>query len=198
MDDAGSEHESGWILVEGSNIVAVGDGPEPEAAERVDLRQRGCDAGSRQHASSPLPDPHAGAGAGGRPLHLAPGAVPRLVANRRGRRVRRGPHRDRRARAVGLHDGLRPPLRLPARARGPDRGRGAGGSRDRPPHRGVTRVDGSRHLRGRPPAGRPRRGARRRSRRDRAPGRRSFTSPDRVPASSSRWHPVRRFPSPGA
>jgi cytosine/adenosine deaminase-related metal-dependent hydrolase len=37
MDDAGSEHESGWILVDGSTIAAVGSGPEPEAAERVDL-----------------------------------------------------------------------------------------------------------------------------------------------------------------
>ncbi len=37
MDDAGSEHESGWLLVEGSTIAAVGSGPEPEALERVDL-----------------------------------------------------------------------------------------------------------------------------------------------------------------
>ena len=37
MDDAGSEHESGWLLVEGSTISAVGSGPEPVAAERVDL-----------------------------------------------------------------------------------------------------------------------------------------------------------------
>ena len=32
-------------------------------------------------------------------------------------RVRGRAHRPRRARALGLHDGLRPPLRLPARAR---------------------------------------------------------------------------------
>ena len=37
MDDASSEHESGWILVDGSTIAAVGSGPEPEAPERVDL-----------------------------------------------------------------------------------------------------------------------------------------------------------------
>ena len=37
MDDAGSEHESGWILIDGSSIAAVGSGPEPDAAERVDL-----------------------------------------------------------------------------------------------------------------------------------------------------------------
>ncbi|MCY7301534.1 MAG: 8-oxoguanine deaminase [Thermoleophilia bacterium] len=37
MDDAGSEHESGWILVDGSTIAAIGSGPEPDATERVDL-----------------------------------------------------------------------------------------------------------------------------------------------------------------
>ena len=38
MDDAGSEHESGWILVDGSTIAAAGSGPEPGADERVDLK----------------------------------------------------------------------------------------------------------------------------------------------------------------
>jgi len=37
MDDSESEHESGWILVDGSTIEALGSGPEPEATERVDL-----------------------------------------------------------------------------------------------------------------------------------------------------------------
>ena len=37
MDDAGAEHESGWVLVDGSTIAAVGSGPEPDAAKRVDL-----------------------------------------------------------------------------------------------------------------------------------------------------------------
>jgi cytosine/adenosine deaminase-related metal-dependent hydrolase len=37
MDDAGTEHESGWILVEEGLIAAVGAGAEPEADERVDL-----------------------------------------------------------------------------------------------------------------------------------------------------------------
>ena len=36
-DDAGSEHESGWLLVEDGFIAAVGGGTEPEADERVDL-----------------------------------------------------------------------------------------------------------------------------------------------------------------
>jgi cytosine/adenosine deaminase-related metal-dependent hydrolase len=38
MDDAGTEHASGWLLVTGSTIEAVGSGSEPEAAARVDLR----------------------------------------------------------------------------------------------------------------------------------------------------------------
>jgi cytosine/adenosine deaminase-related metal-dependent hydrolase len=36
-DDAGTEHPSGWVLVENGRIAAVGDGPEPEAAERIEL-----------------------------------------------------------------------------------------------------------------------------------------------------------------
>src|SRR5437879_12743074 len=38
MDDAGSEHDGGWLLVEGGLIEAVGGGGEaPDANERVDL-----------------------------------------------------------------------------------------------------------------------------------------------------------------
>ena len=36
-DDEGSEHESGWLLVEDSLIGATGEGPEPVADQRVDL-----------------------------------------------------------------------------------------------------------------------------------------------------------------
>jgi len=36
-DDAGTEHESGWLLVEDGVVVATGAGAEPEATERVDL-----------------------------------------------------------------------------------------------------------------------------------------------------------------
>ncbi len=36
-DDAGSEHSSGWVLVDGEWIAAVGGGEEPEADERIDL-----------------------------------------------------------------------------------------------------------------------------------------------------------------
>jgi 8-oxoguanine deaminase len=37
MDDESTEHPDGWVLVEGTEIVAVGSGPEPEHAERVDV-----------------------------------------------------------------------------------------------------------------------------------------------------------------
>jgi cytosine/adenosine deaminase-related metal-dependent hydrolase len=38
MDDAGTEHDGGWLLVEDGVVTATGSGPEPEAAERVDLK----------------------------------------------------------------------------------------------------------------------------------------------------------------
>jgi cytosine/adenosine deaminase-related metal-dependent hydrolase len=37
MDDAGAEHEDGWVLVEDGLVAATGGGAEPEADERVDL-----------------------------------------------------------------------------------------------------------------------------------------------------------------
>jgi cytosine/adenosine deaminase-related metal-dependent hydrolase len=37
MDDAGTEHDDGWVLVEGSEIVAVGAGDEPVGVNRVDV-----------------------------------------------------------------------------------------------------------------------------------------------------------------
>jgi cytosine/adenosine deaminase-related metal-dependent hydrolase len=37
MDDAGTEHEDGWVLVEDGLVAATGGGSEPEAEERVDL-----------------------------------------------------------------------------------------------------------------------------------------------------------------
>jgi 8-oxoguanine deaminase len=37
MDDAGSEYPQGWVLVEDDVVAGVGEGPEPEAAERADL-----------------------------------------------------------------------------------------------------------------------------------------------------------------
>lgn len=37
MDDAGTEHRSGWLHVEDGFVVATGSGAEPVVAERVDL-----------------------------------------------------------------------------------------------------------------------------------------------------------------
>jgi cytosine/adenosine deaminase-related metal-dependent hydrolase len=37
MDDAGTEHDEGWVLVEDGVVAATGGGAEPEADERVDL-----------------------------------------------------------------------------------------------------------------------------------------------------------------
>ncbi len=37
MDDAGTEHESGWVLVESGIVAAVGDGQPPDADEVGDL-----------------------------------------------------------------------------------------------------------------------------------------------------------------
>ena len=37
MDDAGTEHEDGWVLVGDGVVAATGGGVEPEADERVDL-----------------------------------------------------------------------------------------------------------------------------------------------------------------
>jgi cytosine/adenosine deaminase-related metal-dependent hydrolase len=36
-DDAGTEHSSGWVLVEDGVVSSVGEGEEPEADERVEL-----------------------------------------------------------------------------------------------------------------------------------------------------------------
>ncbi|HEU0245811.1 MAG TPA: 8-oxoguanine deaminase [Gaiellaceae bacterium] len=37
-DDGGSEHASGWLLEDNGIVSAVGEGAEPEADERIDLR----------------------------------------------------------------------------------------------------------------------------------------------------------------
>jgi len=37
MDDAGTEHRDGWVLVEQGRIAAVGDGAPPAAGTLVDL-----------------------------------------------------------------------------------------------------------------------------------------------------------------
>ena len=100
--------------------------PNGQGGDEVrDLRGAVVTPGPDQHAPPPLPDPHARAGAGGRPLHLAAHALPDLGAHRRRDGVRRRAHRARRAGAVRVQHGVRPPLRLPARRLRARRGRAA-------------------------------------------------------------------------
>ncbi len=197
MDDAGTEHDERLAPRRTARSATSAPGPNRPRRTRRPAR-RGRHAGPRQHPPPPLPDADARASAAGRPLHVAARAVSGLVADRRRGGVRRRTHRPRGARAVRVHDGLRPPLRLPARSRGPDRGRGPGGARDRRADRRLARLDGSRRLGRRPPARRARRGARRRARRDRAPRRRRCTSRATVPGCSWPSPRARRSPSPAA
>ena len=160
-------------------------------------RRRGRHTRPRQHPPSPLPDPHARPGAAGDAVRMARRALPDLGPDRRGGRVRRGPHRDRRADALRVHDRLRPPLRLPARPHRARRGGGAGGDGARLPPRRLARLDGPRRLRRRPAAGRARRGDRRRARGHGAARRSSCTRPGPAPGSRSQSRRARRSPSPG-
>ena len=138
-------------------------------------RRSGRHARPRQHPSPPVPDADARPGAGGNAVRVAARAVPRMGADRSGVRVCGRPDRARGARAVGLHDGLRPPLRVSARPVGALGGRGAGGTGARPADRRRSRVDGPRGLGRRTATGLPRRVDRRDPRRHgaarRAPGR---------------------------
>ncbi len=57
MDDAGSEHEDGWLLVDGSTIAAVGRGAEPAADDdgRPERRRRHARASSTRTTTSTRP-----------------------------------------------------------------------------------------------------------------------------------------------
>ena len=66
MDDAGTEYEGGWILLEDGLVKDLGAGAKPEAAERARPRRCRRHSGARQHAPPPLPEPHARARAGRR------------------------------------------------------------------------------------------------------------------------------------
>jgi cytosine/adenosine deaminase-related metal-dependent hydrolase len=37
MDDAGTEYENGWLLIDGDRVESVGGGAPPDACERIDL-----------------------------------------------------------------------------------------------------------------------------------------------------------------
>ena len=161
MDDAGTEHADGWVLVDGRRgRRGRRRATEPDADETVDLGRRRRHPRPRQHAPPPLPDPHARAGAGGRPLHAGSAScIPswaRIDAEAEYAAARTGLAE---LALSGLHDRLRPPLRLPARPRtGSDRGGGAGGARARRAHRRLARLDGPRRVGRRPAARRARRG----------------------------------------
>ncbi len=179
MDDARGEFEHGFVRIEDGLVAEVGAGEPPGPAEDLGGARR--HPRPRQHPPPPLPDADARPRAGRRPLHLAAHALPGLGADRRGDALRGRAHRSRRARALGLHDRLRPPLRLPARRSRPHRGRDPAARELGVRHRRLARLDGPRRLRRRPAAGQPGRGDRRGARRHRAPrrARRRRSRPDR-------------------
>ena len=132
VDAAGTEHRDGHLVIEGDRIVAVGDGPgAARTATRARIDGRGCLAtpGPRQLPPPPLPVGHARPRPAGDALRVARRALSGLGARRRRGRVGGGPRRAGRARALGLLDLDRPPLRLPGRRRRPARGRDRGGAR---------------------------------------------------------------------
>ena len=175
----------GHLVIEDDRIVAVGEGPAPRAgrdARRID--GRGCLAtpGPRQLPPPPLPVGHPRPRPAGDAVRVARRALSGLGAHRRRGRVGGGARRPGRARALGLLDLDRPPLRLPGRRRRPARGRGRGGARARRALPPVPRLDGPRALRRRPAARRGGRGPRRDPRRQRGGDR-----PLPRPRARARW-----------
>ena len=172
MDDAGTEHADGWVLVEDATIASVGTGPEPVADERIDLGGAVVTPGlvnTHHHLYQTLTRARAQQAdlfTWLRELY------PVWAEDRRRGGVRSRAHGARRAGALRLLDRLRPPLRLPARTARHLRGGGRGGARAGRSPRRVARLDGPRGLGRRPAARRARRGARRGARRDRAAPRR--------------------------
>ena len=172
-DDAGTEHDAGWLLVEDGLVSAVGAGDEPEADERVDLGGAVVTPGlvnTHHHLYQTLTRARAQQAdlfswlRELYPVWAGIDAESEYAAAR---------DRPRRARTLRLHDGLRPPLRLPARTRRADRGRGAGGTRARRADRRLARLDGPRRVRRRAAARRARGGHRRGARGHGAPRRRA-------------------------
>ena len=117
MDDEGTELAGGWVLIEDGVVAAVGDGEQPAADEIVDLGGAVVTPGlvnTHHHLFQALTRARAQQAD---LFTLAARAVPRLGRDRRRGRVRGGANRPGRAGSVRLHDGVRPPLPLPARAR---------------------------------------------------------------------------------
>ena len=198
MDDAGTEHESGWVLVDGSSGLCGRRGGAAGGGRGGRSRRRGRHPGPRQHASPPLPDAHAGASAGRRPLHVAARALSRLGAARRRGGVRGGADGAGRAGAVRLHDRLRPPLPLSARDERARGGGGAGRARARRAHRRLARVDGSRRVGWRAAAGLGGGGGGCGARGDGGAGRPAARARARARWCRSRLRPARRSRSPSS
>ena len=185
----------GHLVIEGDRIVAVGEGPAP--ATRRGARAstaRGCLAtpGPRQLPPPPLPVGHARPRPAGDALRVARRALSGLGARRRRGRVGGRPRRAGRARALGLLDLDRPPLRLPGRRRRPARGRDRGGARRSAC--ASTRAAG-RWTSGAPTAGcRPTRSSRTATRSSPPARRPSTASTTRRPGRwcASRWRRARR------
>ena len=188
VDAAGTEHRDGHIVIEGDRIVAVGEGPAPERRWR---RPRASTAA----AASPRP------GLVNCHHHLYQWATrglaqqatlfewlielyPVWAHDRRRRRARGRARRPGRARALGLLDVHRPPLRLPARRGRPARGRDRGGARRSAC--ASTRA-AARWTSGSPRAGcRPTRSSRTATRSSRPARRRSTASTTRRPGAMVR------------
>ena len=170
MDAGRAEHASGYVVVDGNLIAAVGAGQVPEAFAGARggrrFRVRGH-ARADQHPPSPVPVGDARAGRRLDAVRLADRAVSGLGEDRRADRARRG---DRGAGLAGqdrLHDEYRPPLRVPARRRRRARRDHRGGPGCRPAVSSDAGVDGPGRLVGRLAARRGRRGHRRDPGRDR-------------------------------
>ena len=93
-----------------------GRAPRPRAATAHRRVRLPGHAGADQLPSPPLPVGDARARAAGDAVRVAGRAVPDVGADRRAGRARGGARRARGAAALGLHDGVRPPLRLPRAA----------------------------------------------------------------------------------
>ena len=100
MDDAGTEYSSGWLLVADGFVRATGEGTPPPSEETIDLGGALVTPG--------LVNTH----------HHLFQTLTRARAHEAdlGGGVRSGARRNRGARSLGLHDGVRPPLRLPEQA----------------------------------------------------------------------------------
>ena len=196
MDDAGTEHESGWVLVDGSVVSAVGDGAPPEADEVVDLAGAVVTPGlvnTHHHLFQTLTRARAQDADLFTWLRELYPVWARLDDEAEYAAARTGLAE---LALSGCYDRLRPPLRLPARHERARGGGSAGGRRDRRAHRRLARVDGPRRVGGRVAAGlggrgrglgaggdggagRPAARARRRARWCRSPSRRARRSPSR-------------------